>query len=171
MKKIICFFIMLLLVSFVGCKKEQAALKKPVAEKVQPEETKKQIKAPEETKKVEQEIYTYNAKGKRDPFLSLVMISKEKPVRKKGASPIENYDVGELRLIAVAWDKQKYYGLIMLPDNKFYTVTEGMTLGLYGGKVQEITRDTMIIREYVKDYRGDTKLKDTILKLRKEEEE
>lgn len=171
MKKIICSFIILLLVPFVGCKKEQATQKKPVAEKVQPAETKKQIKAPEETKKIEQEVYTYKAKGRRDPFLSLVTVSREKPIRKKGASPVENYDVEELRLIAIAWDEEKYYALIMLPDSKFYTVTEGMTLGLYGGKVQEITRDTMIIREYVKDYRGDTKSKDTILKLRKEEEE
>ncbi|MBI5187560.1 MAG: pilus assembly protein PilP [Nitrospirae bacterium] len=152
-------------------KKEQAAAKEPVAEKVQPAETKKQIKAPEETKKVEQEVYAYEAKGKRDPFLSLVIVSREKPIKKKGVSPVENYDVEELKLIAIAWDKEKYYALIMLPDNKFYTVTEGMILGLYGGKVQEITRDTMIIREYVKDYRGDTKSKDTILKLRKEEEE
>jgi Tfp pilus assembly protein PilP len=46
-----------------------------------------------------------------------------------------------------------------------------MTLGLYGGKVKEITENSVLIREQVKDYRGKLRIKDTILKLRKEEEE
>ena len=46
-----------------------------------------------------------------------------------------------------------------------------MTLGLYGGKVEAITNNTVLIREQIKDYRGQFKTKDTILKLRKEGEE
>jgi len=46
-----------------------------------------------------------------------------------------------------------------------------MTLGLYGGKVRDITRNSVIITEQIKDYKGQLKTKDTILKLRKEEEE
>lgn len=165
---IVVFFLML---PFVGCKKEQAPVKKPAAEKVQPEETKKDAKAPEETKKVEQEVYTYDAKGRRDPFLSLVVVSKQKPTKKQGLSPIESYSVDEVNLIAIAWDKDKYYALIMMPDKKSYTITEGMTLGLYGGKVEKITKDRVVIREYVKDYKGEIKPKDSVLKLRGEEGE
>jgi len=44
-------------------------------------------------------------------------------------------------------------------------------LGLYGGRVHEITKDSVIITEQIKDYKGQLKTKDTILKLRKEEEE
>jgi Tfp pilus assembly protein PilP len=43
-----------------------------------------------------------------------------------------------------------------------------MKLGLYEGKVQKITKDMVVIREYVKDYRGEIKPRDSILKLRKE---
>ena len=46
-----------------------------------------------------------------------------------------------------------------------------MTLGLHGGKVSEVTRDAVIITEQIKDYKGQLKTKDTILKLRKEGEE
>jgi Tfp pilus assembly protein PilP len=46
-----------------------------------------------------------------------------------------------------------------------------MTLGIYGGKVTEITKDAVIVTEQIKDYKGQLKTKDTILKLRKEEEE
>jgi len=173
MKKIIyLFLIIVLLFPLSGCKKEQAIMKKPVAEKVVPApETKKDIKQTKETAKVEQEVYTYDAKGRRDPFLTLVKIAQQKPERKKGASPVESYGLDVIRLLAIAWDKEKYYALIMLPDKKSYTITEGMTLGLYGGKVEKITKDTVVIREYVKDYRGNLKSKDTILKLREGEGE
>src|SRR3989304_3707679 len=75
----------------------------------------------------------------------------------------------EINLLAIAWDKQKYYALIMFPDRKSYTITEGTKLGVHGGKVEKITQDTVLIREYIKDYRGVVQPKDSILKLRKEE--
>jgi Tfp pilus assembly protein PilP len=58
----------------------------------------------------------------------------------------------------------------MLPDKKTYTVTVGMTLGIQGGKVQKITKDSVVIREFIRDYRGDIKPRDSILKLHKGEE-
>ena len=99
-------------------------------------------------------------------------MTKEKPLKKKGASPFESYDIEEIKLLAIAWNKNnKYYALVMLPDKKTYTITEGMSLGLQGGKVEKITKDTVVIREFVKDYRGDIKPRDSILKLHKGEEE
>ncbi len=170
MRKITCCLIVLLfLLPSAGCGKEQAPVKKPVAGQVKPLSPTREVKSPEETKKAEQEIYVYDPKGKRDPFFSLVTILKQKPERKKGSAPFESYSVDEINLLAIAWDNQKYYALIMLPDKKSYTITEGMKLGLYGGKVQKITKDMVVIREYIKDYKGDLKQKDSILKLRKEE--
>jgi type IV pilus assembly protein PilP len=103
--------------------------------------------------------------------MSLAQEIKKKPQRKKGASPVENFDIDEIKLIAIAWDNQQSYAMITLPDKKSYTIRKGMSLGLYGGKVLEITRDSVLIREQVKDYKGQDKTKDTILKLRKEGEE
>jgi len=173
MKRITCSLIMfLMLIPFMGCENKQPPAKKPVAEKVVPApETKKDIKQPEETAKVEQEVYAYDAKGRRDPFMTLVKIAQQKPERKKGATPVESYGLDVIRLLAIAWDKEKYYALIMLPDKKSYTIKEGMALGLYGGKVEKITKDTVVIREFIKDYRGNLKPKDTILKLREGEGE
>jgi len=162
------FIIFCLLLPFIGCKKEQVPIKKPMAEQVQPPAVTQEVKGTEEAKKPTQEIYTYDSRGKRDPFLSLVMMSKQKPEKMKGTNPFESYSVDEINLLAIAWDNQKYYALIMLPDKKSYTITEGVKLGLYGGKVQKITKDMVIIRENVKDYRGEIKPKDSILKLRKE---
>jgi Tfp pilus assembly protein PilP len=170
MKKLIyLFLITLLALSFGGCGKDKPAVKTPAVEKVRPAESIKG-KEPEEAKKPEQEEYNYDAKGRRDPFLPLVETTKQKPIRKKGASPFESYDIGEIKLLAIAWNS-KHYALIMLPDKKSYTITEGMTLGLQGGKVVKITKDSVVIREYIRDYRGEMKPRESILKLHKGEEE
>ncbi len=161
---------MFLLLSFGGCKKEQPVVEKPMAEKVKSTEVGKDTKESEESRDVAREEYLYDSKGRRDPFLSLVAESKQKPGRKKGVTPIEGFGLEEINLLAIAWDKNKYYALIMLPDGKAYTITEGTRLGLQGGKVQKITKDKVVIREYIKDYKSVIVPKDTILKLHKEEE-
>ena len=96
---------------------------------------------------------------------------REKAFKKKGSAAIEDFDVEEIKVIAIVWDSKQYYAMVTLPDKKSYTIRKGMTLGLYGGKVREITKDSVIITEQIKDYKGQLKTKDSILKLRKEEEE
>lgn len=172
MKKTAYLFLTILLaLSFASCGKEQAP-KKPLAEKVKPTGLIKEKNETGEVKPAAQEEYKYDPRGRRDPFLSLLETTKKKPVKKKGASPFESYDIEEVKLLAIAWNKNnKYYALILLPDKKTYTITEGMTLGLQGGKVEKITRDTVVIRELMKDYRGEIKPRDSILRLHKGEEE
>ena len=125
----------------------------------------------QEEPKVEKEVYVYDPKDRRDPFMSLVQVTKAKPERKKGASPVEDYDIDEIKLIAIASDNQQFYALITLPDKKSYTIRKGMTLGIHSGKVIQINRDSVLVREQIKDYKGQIKTEDTILKLRKEGEE
>jgi Tfp pilus assembly protein PilP len=169
-KKSHTFFLLVIALALVlgaGCKGEKAkapgsAVQKPAAKAVEPQPLK-------EEEKVEKQTYDYEARGRRDPFTSLIEVAKAKPVKKKGATPMENYDVSEIKLLAVVWDS-RHYALIKLPDEKTYTIRKGMTLGLYGGKVEEITKDSILIREQIKDYRGQFKTKDTLLRLRKEGE-
>ncbi len=169
MNKLVYIFILLAFIS-LGCKDKVATDKKPVAQKPAATSPAASATVQKEEPKVEKEIYVYDPKGRRDPFMSLVQVSKPKAQRKKGASPIENFDVDEIKLIAIAWDSNQYYALITMPDAKSYTIRKGMTLGLNNGKVIDITKDSVFIQEQVKDYKGQTKSKDTILKLRKEEE-
>jgi Tfp pilus assembly protein PilP len=46
-----------------------------------------------------------------------------------------------------------------------------MSLGIYSGKVVRIDARGVVVREYIKDYKGEIQPKDTILRLRKEEGE
>lgn len=124
-----------------------------------------------EEAKVEREIYNYEQKDRRDPFISLADLAKAKPQQKKGGRAIENYDINEIQLSAIVWDSNQYYALVTLPDRKSFTVKRGMVLGLYGGRVEQITKNLVLIREQIKDYKGQLKTKDTILRLRKEGDE
>jgi type IV pilus assembly protein PilP len=158
----------LVLLGLAGCKDKPKA-KAPVA--AQPAAPVAAVQAQQsEEPKVEKEVYEYDQKGRRDPFMSLIVDIKERPKMKKKANPIENFDVDEIKLIAIAWEKNNYYAMITLPDKKSYTIKKGMTLGLYGGRVEEVTQQTVKITEKVKDYKGQTITKDTILKLRQEGE-
>ncbi|MBZ0157246.1 MAG: pilus assembly protein PilP [Alphaproteobacteria bacterium] len=112
--------------------------------------------------------YDYNAKGRRDPFTPL--IKKTEQENKRILTPIERYTTDEVKLVAVLWTGKGYYAVVTLPDGKSYTLREGTKLGPHGGKVLRISRDSMVIREQIKDYRGTVSPKDTTLKLRREEE-
>jgi type IV pilus assembly protein PilP len=161
----ICVFVISAVAFFSGCKGENKTESKPAPK---PKAAAEQAAPAVAEEKIEKEVYVYDARGRRDPFKSLVAVAKEKPHFKKKANPLENYDVDEIKLAAIVWDNRQYYALITLPDNKSYTIRKGMALGLYSGKVQDITKDSVLIREEVKDYRGQPRTKDTLLKLRKE---
>ena len=169
MKKTAYFSLIFLLIFCAGCTKEEPAVQSPAAQQVMPAPTSEEKDISQE-EKVAWETYQYDAKGKRDPFLSLIAKERQKRVKMTGASPFESYEVDDMELLAIAWDKSKSYALIRFPDGKTYTITEGMTLGLQGGKVQKIMKDAVLIREFVKDYRGDIKPRDVTLKLHKGEE-
>lgn len=161
----VLIFVFLSMTLTIGCKDEKPPVSKAAPVKTIQEAAPQQTE--KEEQKVEKEVYIYDRKGKRDPFVSLVVKAQEAP--KKGV-PLESYDVGSIKVIGIVWGEKGYYAGITLPDGKAYTLKEGMTVGLHEGRVHSITKDSVVVRERVKDYKGEYKLKETILKLREEEE-
>ncbi len=105
-------------------------------------------------------VYSYDAQQLRDPFASLIVKREE---RKKGVSPLESYDMEELKLTGVAWDKKGGMALIQAPDGRFYIIRENDRIGFSGGRVTKILKDAVEIKENNK--------KTTYMKLRAEEGE
>jgi type IV pilus assembly protein PilP len=172
MRKVALIAIFCLLMPLGACSKDPAVpVKSQRVKRAAPVEVKAQPQPAVETEDVTQpKFYAYDPRGRRDPFLSLVKITKRKAKKKKGASPMESFSVEEIKLLAIASDKDENYALILLPNQKSFTIRKGTALGLEGGKVEEISAEKVVIREYVKDYRGDLKPKDTVLKLHKGED-
>lgn len=164
MKILTIFITLLFLISPVlSCKKKGAQAPPPKAQKVQKEEIKLEEEKPSE------ELVAFNPPA-RDPFSSLVLKAKQAEARKpRGLHPLESYSVDEFKLIAIVWNKTDRYAMVTVPDGKSYTIKEGMTVGIHNGKVVKIDPKAVLIREFIKDYRGVVKPRDFTLKLREEE--
>lgn len=112
--------------------------------------------------------YEYNPQGRRDPFSSLIV--RDVSDKKKDAGPLEQDDIKTIRLIAIVWSGNQYNAMITLPDGKSYTVKKGMRIGMDGGTIESITKDSIVVRQLIKDKTGALKPKDIILRLRTEEQ-
>jgi type IV pilus assembly protein PilP len=168
MRKIALISILCLLLPLGACTSEPVSVKKPREKRAKTVEVKE--KQPQDVDVIQDKFYAYDPQERRDPFLSLVKKEKKRPKKTKGASPLESFSVEEIKLLAIASDKDESYAMILLPNRKTFTIKKGMVLGLEGGKVEEISAERVVIREYVKDYKGNLKPKDTVLKLHKGEE-
>jgi Tfp pilus assembly protein PilP len=115
---------------------------------------------------VEKRVYEYDAKGRRDPFVSLIR-EEEGPLLT--GNPLLDNDVSQMRVVAIVWEPGDRYALFGLPDGKYYTIKEGMQIGLHGGEVEEILEDSVLVREQKPDFRGELRPVDSYLRLRKEE--
>ncbi len=153
-----------------GCEKKVPPAKgtKPAVTEAQKIETKPEHVIQEEPE-AKGEGLTYDSKGKRDPFRPLYEVDKAEFDIKRTIGTIESYDITEFTLIAVAEKGRQSYGLILAPDNRAFTAREGTVLGLHKVKVTKIISYKMVIKEYKKDYRGELKLFEIVLELRKGE--
>ncbi|RME64245.1 MAG: hypothetical protein D6778_08290 [Nitrospirae bacterium] len=118
------------------------------------------------------EFIPYTPKIKRDPFVSPIEITKKKiqKVKRKTLSPLESYDLEEIRVIGIVFDGKQYLASVVLPDGKGFTVKKGMRIGINGGKIIRITENAILVREYFPDYiTGQLKPRDRTMKLHKEE--
>ena len=122
--------------------------------------------------------YQYDARGRRDPFESLV---KEKlrdgdlvpvgiidPDRVRG--PLERFDLSALKLVGILHGRLGRRGLIRAPDNKGYFVTIGMYMGQNAGQITAIEPDRLVIEEKFKDPEGNIVGKTLTLPLRRKKE-
>lgn len=118
------------------------------------------------------EGYVYDRRDRRDPFIPLIVPTEK--VQKKDMmqhGTLQSYDLGEFSLGAIARMGSRYYALLATPDSRSFTVRKGTVLGLSKGKVQDITKNQVILVEYSKDFKGDMKPRKIILELNKGEAE
>jgi type IV pilus assembly protein PilP len=128
---------------------------------------------PGEDPRVESEIpkggFIYEPSGRRDPFIPLVDVSRKKESSKKSPrvlGTLESYDIPDFNVIAIV-DKGegKNSGLLLAPDNKTFVVKVGTVIGLNKGKVMNISKDRIIVKENIKDYKGDLLPRQVVLEL------
>jgi len=88
--------------------------------------------------------YTYQPLGRRDPFTPLIRREEPAPViqttRRPEAlrGPLERYELGQMRLIAVVVVGGDPRAMLSTPDGKSYTVKVDDFVGTNGGRVKDI---------------------------------
>ncbi len=98
--------------------------------------------------------YTYDPKGKPDPFRPLYVDKTERPAAKKiietapaGATPLERLDLAHLRLVALVWNIPTPRAMVEDSGGKGYILTIGTSVGKNQGKVTQITPSGLIVNE------------------------
>jgi type IV pilus assembly protein PilP len=152
----------LLLTAFTGCKKEEVAAPPIVPVKKAAPPVQAVITA---ERKVE---YAYEPAGKRDPFRPFIELEKKAPVAVP-ATPLQAYDISELRLVGVIILPDKKVAMIEDPTGKGYNVKIGTPIGRYEGKVVDILKDEVVIEEKYLDEMARIKTRRVSMRIPKEE--
>ena len=124
----------------------------------------------EEIKEGEKEEFAYNASGKPDPFKPFLQSTALRETRALPLTPLQKYDVSQLKLVAVLSTPEGRVGLVEDATGKGYLIQKGTWIGKNEGKVTKILADRVMIEEFFLDPLGQKKVNEVSLSLQKAEE-
>ena len=110
--------------------------------------------------------FHYDPRGKRDPFRSSQwdqLLAKDAEIR----GPLEQFDVGQLSLVAVVWHTGNARALVQDPAGQSYIVREGMKIGKNSGRVLTIGDSSVVVKETYVDFLGQETTKDIEMRIRR----
>jgi Tfp pilus assembly protein PilP len=106
-------------------------------------------KAPVQAEKPAPEVYTYQAEGRRDPFVNLLGTGSEpRPVGRRPDGPA-GMTLGEITVRGIMQSRDALVAMIAGPDNKTYIVHQGDRL--FDGLIKTITHEGLVVVQRVSD--------------------
>jgi len=108
-------------------------------------------------------VYAYDPTDKRDPFRSFV-----KSIVDTGPtdSPLVQFDISQLTLMAIVWGTDAPKALIGDPAGKGYIVIEGTVVGKNKGRIIAIEDNLVRVKETYVDALGRATTKSVEMRLR-----
>lgn len=110
----------------------------------------------------------YSAAGKRDPFRPLGLKTRVSRRQRENLSPLERYDLGQLKLVGIVWNIKEPRAMIEDAAGLGYIIKIGTPIGANEGKVAEIKPTEVLIKESYIDFYGARKSREVSMKLPKE---
>ena len=101
----------------------------------------------------------------RDPFRPMTLKSNGPSRSRENLSPLERFDIGQLRIVGIVWDVKEPRAIIEDSAGLGYTVKIGTPIGSNDGRVKVIRRDQIIIEEVYEDAYGARKKRDIAMRL------
>ena len=122
-------------------------------------------------------VVRYDSKGKLNPFIPLLqqkeMASVTTPFDdgkpKRMLTPLEKLELSQIKLVAVILMKNRQLAMVEETTGKGYEVRIGTYMGKNNGQVSKINQSSIIVKEYVKDYKGKRQARFEEIKLHKKE--
>jgi type IV pilus assembly protein PilP len=113
--------------------------------------------------------YVYDQSGRRDPFEPLTTVKK--PIAQQDAplTPLEKFDLGQLRLIGVIIGMGEPRAMVIAPDGKSYILKKGIKVGKNNGRVVGIKGDAVLVEERYYDFSGEIRKSVESIQLPKRE--
>jgi len=120
----------------------------------------------------------YTREGRVDPFEPFLRVpdaqvsnvEQEKLKIRPPQTPLERYDLSQLKLTGVIQAPGKVRALVQETSGKGYIVSEGTYIGNKGGQVTKILNDRIVVEEKYLDILGNVASKDIEVKLRPSDE-
>src|SRR4249919_2219692 len=127
--------------------------------------------APAEQKSDSQSPVNSSTVGKRDPFQPFTLNTRINSRPRENLSPLERYDLGQLKLVGVVWHVKEPSAMIEDSVGLGYIVKVGTPIGANDGKVRAIKPNEIIIEETYVDLFGAKKKRAVNIKLSVEKAE
>ena len=110
--------------------------------------------------------------GKRDPFRPFTLNARSSAARRReNLSPLERYELGQLKLVGVIWDVKESNALVEDSAGLGYRVKVGTPIGSNDGKVKGIQRDGIVVEEFYVDLYGAKNRREVKMRLSPEKAE
>lgn len=107
--------------------------------------------------------YSYEKKGKRDPFEPYRHSSL---VRDEVQGPLMAYELEQLSVVAVVWDTGNPRALVADPRGDTHVIREGTPIGKNDGLVIHIGDNMVLVKETYVDFAGEMTTNDVELRIR-----
>jgi Tfp pilus assembly protein PilP len=92
---------------------------------------------------------------RRDPFRPFTLNARGTPARRsENLSPLERYELGQLKLVGVLWDMKEPNAMVEDSAGLGYRIKVGTLIGSNDGKVKAIQRDGIVVEEFYVDLYG-----------------
>jgi type IV pilus assembly protein PilP len=103
--------------------------------------------------------------GTRDPFRPFTLNVRPKLRRRENLSPLERYELGQLKLVGVIWNAGEPRAMVEDPAGLGYVVHQGTPIGPSDGTVKSITRNGILIEEFFVDLYGARKRREVSMRV------
>jgi type IV pilus assembly protein PilP len=105
--------------------------------------------------------------GRRNPFRPMVLKDDNGDRAAIGpATPLERYDIDELKLTAIMWDVKSPRAMIMDPNKEMHIIAKDDRIGRRQGYVATIREGELVVVETT-DFNGDVVYSTRVMKIEK----